>query len=72
MAKNQYFNFKNFLSNGCILDFDRVTKINVKENIKKNNFLKSILKTKQNIRLNFDYRKNKKNLAVMFKKINEN
>ena len=72
LAKNQYFNFKNFSANGCILDFDRVTKMNVKENIKKNNFLKSILKTKQNIRLNFDYRKNKKNLAVMFKKINEN
>ena len=72
LAKNQYFNFKNFKANGCILDFDKVTKMNVKENIKKNNFLKSILKTKQNIKLNFDYRKNKKNLAVMFKKINEN
>ena len=34
--------------------------MNVKENIKKNNFLKSILKTKQNIILNFDYKKIKK------------
>ena len=71
LAKNQYFNFKNFLSNGCILDFDRVIKLKVNETNERRFFFKNILKTKKNIYKNFDYRKNKKHLTTLFKKLNE-
>ena len=71
LAKNQYFNFKNFLSNGCILDFDRVIKLKVNETNERRFFFKNLLKTKKNIYKNFDYRKNKKHLTTLFKKLNE-
>ena len=72
LAKNQDFNFKNFLSNGCILDFDRVIKLKVNESDEKRFFFKNILKIKKNIYKNFNYKKNKKHLTAFFKKINDN
>ena len=72
MAKNQNFNFKNFNANGCILEFDRVTKLNIKRIEEKQKFFNNIFKTEVSIKKKFNYKKNKKNLNDLFKKINEN
>ena len=72
LAKNQYFNFKNFNANSCILEFDRVTKLDIKQTKEKQKFLNDIFKTKASIKKNFDYKKNAKNLIKIFKEINEN
>ena len=72
LAKNQYFNFKNFKANGCILDFDKVTKLNIKQNNEIHQFFNSILKTKKILKNILIIGKNKKNLTAFFKKINEN
>jgi spore coat polysaccharide biosynthesis predicted glycosyltransferase SpsG len=72
LAKNQYFNFKNFNSNSCILDFDRVTKLNINDKKERKYFFDKIFNVKKNIRKNFNYKNNKKNLTYFFKKINEN
>ena len=73
LAKNQYFNFKNFTAKGCILDFDKVTKLNI-SNVKNNNnkIFKKLIETKKNIKRNFDYKKNKKHLINLFNEIDEN
>ncbi|NMN67106.1 spore coat polysaccharide biosynthesis predicted glycosyltransferase SpsG [Candidatus Pelagibacter ubique] len=72
LAKNQYFNFKNFNANGCILEFDRVTKLNIKRIEEKQKFFNNVFKTEACIKKKFNYKKNKKNLNTLFKKINEN
>ena len=67
LAKNQYYNFKNFKAKACILDFDRVTNSKVDGGI-----YKKILKIKKNIKSNFDFKINKKHLTNLFKEIDEN
>ena len=72
LATNQYYNFNNFKANGCILDFDRVTKLNTNNNKRQKEFFKNLFMIKKNIKKNFNYKKNKKHLTSLFNKINEN
>ena len=71
LAKNQYFNFKNFSFNSCILDFDRVTRLNINDKNEKKKFFDNLFIVKKNIKKNFNYKNNNKNLTNFFKKINE-
>jgi spore coat polysaccharide biosynthesis predicted glycosyltransferase SpsG len=69
VAKNQYFNFVNFFSNNCILSFDQVMKIDLKNLENKKNILDKIHNVENNLKRCFDYNKNRKNLGLFFKKI---
>ena len=72
LAKNQIFNYKNFKSSKCILDFDELFKLNDHSKLNKNILLKKMSIINSNIEKNFDYRKNILYLNKLFNLINEN
>ena len=68
VANNQSYNFKNFYSRGCILDFDKVVKLNTKKTISIDNFLNNLRKTSKNTMKHFKYKINQKHLQNLFNK----
>ena len=68
VAINQSYNFKNFLSQKCILDFDKVIKLPLQKSNYRDMFFKEIIKIENNLKKYFDYKKNKKNLQKLFDK----
>ena len=69
VAKNQYFNFVNFLSSNCILSFDQVMKIDLQNPKNSKKILTKIHKVENNLKKYFNYNKNKKHLNLFFKKL---
>tara|TARA_B110000858_G_C17757867_1_gene453002 strand:- start:211 stop:1176 length:966 start_codon:yes stop_codon:yes gene_type:complete len=68
VAKNQNYNFKNFLMKKCILDFDKITKLPFHKSFNNDSFFKQINKVENNTKKYFDYKKNKKHLYNLFNK----
>ena len=66
VAKNQYYNFKNFYSKGCILDFNKIITSITNSSINNEKFFKEINKVKKNLRIYFDYKKNRNHLHSLF------
>ena len=69
VAKNQNFNFKNFLSSKCILDLHKILNLNFKNKSNKTIFLKSIKKVESRLGKIFRHKQNKKNIKNFFKNI---
>jgi spore coat polysaccharide biosynthesis predicted glycosyltransferase SpsG len=68
LASNQSYNFKNFISKKCILDFDKMVKLSSQKNYKYESFLTDLVNVENNLKKYFDYKKNKKNLKQLFNK----
>ena len=68
VAKNQSNNFKSFYSKGCILDFNKIIKLNGKKTSHSIKFFKEINKTENAIKMYFNYKKNKNYLYKLFNK----
>ncbi len=73
VATNQMTNFKNFYSKGCILDFDKVTNLEMKKyQFNNEKFNKELIFVKKNIKKYFNYLKNRSHLKKIFTKFDEN
>ena len=68
VAKNQSYNFKNFYSKKCILDFDKIIKLSLQKSFNKDVFFKKINKVESNTKKYFNYKKNKTHLYKLFNK----
>ena len=66
VARNQFYNFKNFLSKKCILDFDKVVQLDVQKSFISRSFLNSLIKTEKNTKKYFNYKESKKYLYNFF------
>lgn len=67
-AKNQKFNFKNFLSKKYIISFNKtIDKMNKSQNFDYNNFEKDLINVKDNLEHKFNIYNNKKKLKDYFK-----
>ena len=69
VAKNQNFNFKNFLSSKCILDLHKILNLNFKRKSNKTKFLKLIKNVESQLGKIFRHKENKKNIKNFFKNI---
>ena len=68
VAKNQSYNFKNFYSKKCILDFEKIIKLSLQKSFNKNIFFKEINKVENNTKKYFNHKKNKTHLYKLFNK----
>ena len=58
VATNQYYNFKNFHSKGCILSFDKIIQTNMEKPINKEKFFEKIRKVELTTKKYFIFKKN--------------
>ena len=68
VAKNQSYNFKNFYSKKCILDFDKIIQLDVRKPLVNKNFFNNLTKIENNTKKYFKYEKNTKHLYNFFNK----
>ena len=68
VAKNQSYNFKNFYSKKCILDFEKIIKLSLQKSFNKNVFFKEINKVENNTKKYFNHKKNRTHLYKLFNK----
>ena len=66
-AKNQRRNFKNFYSKDCILNFNKIIKIKLKNKNSKDKFLNNLNNVKKNLNKYFIINKNIRHLKNIFK-----
>ena len=66
-AKNQIYNFKNFYSKGCIMNFNTVINMNLRYKNSKNTFLNNLNSVKKKLRKYFVINKNIQHLKNIFK-----
>ena len=67
VAINQFYNFKNFYSKGCILSFDRIIEMNMKKSINRDKFFKEIRKVEFTTKKYFIFKKNYAKIKKIFK-----
>ena len=68
VANNQFYNFKNFYSKKCILDFDKIIQLDVRKPLVNKNFFNNLTKIENNTKKYFKYEKNTKHLYNFFNK----
>ena len=66
-AQNQLRNFKNFYSKGCILNFNKIIKIKLKNKNNKEKFLNNLNNVKNKLNKYFIINKNIRHLKNIFK-----
>jgi len=69
VAENQRFNFINFNTSNCILDFDEIMQVDLKKNKNKNVVLKRISHLEKTLKKKFNIGKNKIYLNKIFKNL---
>lgn len=70
-ASNQLFNYRNFKSEKCILDFDTMFKLSINNKLSKFNFLRNLNYIEKNIKKNFNYKNNLMLLSKLFYNLDE-
>ncbi len=71
VAKNQDYNFKNFLYKKCILDYNKIINLNLSSLKVKNKFYKDLSIIRKKLKKIFVEKENKKKISNLFNKINE-
>ena len=67
VANNQYYNFKNFYSKGCILNFDRIIEKNMKKSINRDKFFNEVRKVELTTKRYFIFKKNYAKIKKIFR-----
>lgn len=68
VADNQSYNFRNFRSKNCILDYNKVVRFPLQKGYNHDKFYNEVAKVENNLKKYFDYKKNKKHLHKIFNK----
>tara|TARA_A100001015_G_scaffold320376_1_gene446519 strand:- start:1348 stop:2310 length:963 start_codon:yes stop_codon:yes gene_type:complete len=69
VAKNQSFNYSNFLSSNYIINFDKILLLDLNNETQRLKLIKSIEKLKDNLKVKFQYKINKNKLIKFFKNL---